>query len=233
MSSNWSALHAQLVRSVNRHSARIGFNTVFQSEDQGFAFRDPTHLLGWLHARDGDPTEKNDALARLLRAATGYGRSGNLATELLLLALWPGLCVVRYRLRTLRRSEALDADLLGSLSIGIRGAKAERIKSVAATLLRNLQRDLTRLYIGDDKWARMAIDLDAIVSKAAAQDPEPPEKILSAAQAVLGEDGLLVGAVHIGGFTQKEAADHLGITHDAARKRCQRVMKRLKNSFDE
>lgn len=233
MSSNWSALHAQLVRSVNRHSARIHINSLLQPDDKGLAFRDPTHLLGWLHARDGDPAEKNDVLARLLSAAADPGNSGIAATELLLLALWPGLCVVRYRLRALCQGDDLDADLIGNLSIGIRRAKADRVNSVAATLLRNLERDLKRIYIGDDTWARAAVDVDMFASKAVAQDPEPPETILSAAQAALGADGLLVGAVHIGGFTQKEAAEHLGISHDAARKRCQRVMQRLQDSFDE
>ncbi|MCL1630138.1 hypothetical protein M3N55_15545 [Roseibaca sp. V10] len=233
MSSNWSALHAQLVRSVNRHSARIHINSLLQSDDKGLAFRDPTHLLGWLHARESDPAEKNDILARLLRAATGHGSSGIAATELLLLALWPGLCVVRYRLRALCQGDDLDAGLLGNLSIGIRSAKAERINSVAATLLRNLERDLKRIYIGDDNWARSAVDVDLLANKIVAQNPKPPETILSAVQGALGEDGLLVGAVHIGGFTQKEAAEHLGISHDAARKRCQRIIKRLQDSFDE
>jgi hypothetical protein len=232
VSSTWSALHAQLVRSVNRHSALIHFSNLCSPDDQGFSFRDPTQLFGWLHAREGDSAEKNQVLAGLLRAATGCSSSGSLATELLLLALWPGLCVIRYRLRPLCQTSTLEADLLGSLSISIRSARAERINRVAATLLRNLQRDLTRIYIGDDNWARSAIDLEVIGSKAAAQDPEPPETILSAAQAMLGEDGLLLGAVHIAGFSQKEAAAHFGISHNAARKRCQRVMKRLKNNFD-
>ena len=149
------------------------------------------------------------------------------------MALWPGLCIIRYRLRPLCRTDALDADLLGNLSICIRSARAGRINLVAATLLRNLQRDLTRIYIGDATWARLAIDLDVIGSKAAAQDPEPPEAILSAVQAMLGEDGLLLGAIHIAGFSQKDVAGLLGITHDAARKRCQRAIARLKNNFDE
>lgn len=232
MSPTWSALHAQLVRSVNRHSALIHFAKVFPAENPPTAFRDPAHLLGRLHARAGNPDAKNDVLAVLLRAAVDTDSDGALATELLLLALWPGLCVVRRRLRPLCRTGTLDDDLLGRFSINIRSARAERINRVAATLLRNLQRDLTRIYIGDNKWAWLATDLEMIGGKAITHEPEPAETILSAAQAALGEDGLLLGAVHLAGFTQREAAEHLGISHDAARKRCQRAMKRLNDGFD-
>ncbi len=232
MSSTWSALHAQLLRSVNRHSALIHFSMLFPTEDQHMAFRDPTHLFGWLHARGGDPEAKNDVLARLLRAAGGNNRAGDLAVELLLLALWPGLCVIRYQLRPLCRTDTLDADLLGGLSTGIRSARRERINRVAATLLRNLDRDLRRAYIRDDHWTRLAIDLDLVEHKVTQQKPDRPEAILSAAQAALGADGLLLAAVHIAGFTQKEAAERLGISHDASRKRCQRALTRLTQKND-
>lgn len=227
MSSTWSALHAQLSRSVNRHSALIHFTTLFPAEDQPIAFRDPAHLFGWLHARGGDSEAKNDVLAGLLRAVGGNDRAGDLAVELLLLALWPGLCVIRYQLRSLCRTFSLDADLLGGLSTGIRSARPGRVNRVAATLLRNLERDLRREYIRDDQWTLLSVDLDLVGHKVTQPEADRPEAICLAAQDALGEDGALLAAVHIAGFSQKEAAEHLGLSHDAARKRCQRALARL------
>ncbi len=195
-------------------------------------FRDPTHLFGWLHAQYGDPEVKNDVLARLLRAASHNDSVGDLAVELLLLVLWPGLCVVRRRLWPLCRTGTLDADLLSSLTIGIKRARSERISRVAATLLRNLERDLRRLYIRDDQVARLSVDMDTVGHALAQREVDRPDLILEGAKAALGEDGVLLVAVHIAGFTQKEAAERLGISHEAARKRCQRALTRLTQKFD-
>nr|WP_309501741.1 sigma factor-like helix-turn-helix DNA-binding protein [uncultured Roseovarius sp.] len=155
-----------------------------------------------------------------------------MAVELLLLALWPGLCVVRRRLWPLCRNGTLDADLLSGLTIGIRRARLDRITRVAATLLRNLERDLRRLYISDEQAARLSIDLGTVGHTLVQPETDRPDMILSAAQAAVGEDGAMLVAVHIAGFTQKEAASQLGISHEAARKRCQRALTRLRQQND-
>ncbi|WP_089905399.1 sigma-70 family RNA polymerase sigma factor [Loktanella fryxellensis] len=189
-------------------------------------------MFDWLHARGGDADAKNDVLQRLLRAAGGNDEVGDLAVALLLLALWPGLCVNRYRLRPLCRTDTLDADLLGGLTAGIRSAQPQRTRRVAATLLRNLERDLRRAYIREDRWSRLTINLDLVGHKVAQTESDRPEEILSSARAALGEDGALLAAVHIAGFTQREAAAAFGLSHDAARKRCQRALARLKQNYD-
>lgn len=229
MSSNWYALHAQLVRSVNRHSSLDHFIELFPPGGPDCGFRDPSMLLGWLHARDGDAEAKNDVLVRLWQAADTRDRCGNLAVELLLLALWPGLSTVRYRLRSFPRADTLDADLVGSLTIGIRKNAERCVTRVAATLLLNLDRDLRRLYRRDDRVVRSLVDMEAVANKLAHEAPERPEHLITAAYAELGTDGLLLAAVHVAGFTQKEAGVCLGISHDAARKRCQRALVRLKH----
>ncbi|WP_147276402.1 sigma-70 family RNA polymerase sigma factor [Thalassococcus profundi] len=229
MYSNWSALRAQLVRSVNRHSALIHFCKLFPSGGSAPTSREPGQLLDWLQNKSVDPDAKNNVLTHLLRSAIGGETCSDLAAELLILALWPGLCVVRHRLRTLCRSGSLDADLLSGLAIGIGSADPERVKRVAATLLRNLERDLRREYHGAHKTSRL--DLHDIVSLHEPSDhTDGPEILMKAAEAALGEDGYLLTAVHIAGFSQKEAAEQLGISHDAARKRCQRAIARLQDS---
>lgn len=195
-------------------------------------FRDPSQLIGWLHAPADDAEAKNDVLSDLLRASGSRDRKGDLAVELLMLALWPGLCVVRRRLWPLCRTGTLDADLLSGLTIGIRRARLNRINRVAATLLRNLERDLRRLYTRDDQAARLSVDMDKVGHALIQREVDKPDAILAAAQAALGEDGALLVAVHIAGFTQKEVAVRLGLSHEAARKRCQRALSRLRQQND-
>lgn len=229
MSSSWSALHAQLVRSVHRHSALTPFSTLFPQNDRAGRFREPTQLLGWLHSRDPDPESKNKVLWRLLLKASGDPPASDLAAQLLILALWPGLCTLRHRLRDLAPAGALEADLLSQLTIGIRGARPEKITRVAATLLRNLERDLRRAYLRDANLRNTTCDCDGLDAADPHEQTDRPEAIAAAAASALGEDGVLLTAVHIAGFSQKEAATLLGISHDAARKRCQRALRRLRD----
>lgn len=232
MSSNWSALYAQLVRSVNRHSNIALFPKLLPKDVAGGLFRDPAHLFGWLQAADVDPACKNTVLADLLRCANCEDGKSALAVELLLLALWPGLCVIRRRLRTLCSTFTLDADLLGGLSSGILSADPERVTKVAATLLRNLERDLRRIYMREHAATRSSAQLEAVERTLVSEETARPEAIVSAAHAALGPDGALLTAVYIAGFSQKEAAERLGISHDAARKRCQRALARLGQKND-
>jgi DNA-directed RNA polymerase specialized sigma24 family protein len=103
---------------------------------------------------------------------------------------------------------------------------------VAATLLRNLRRDLLRTYRRDAQMV-LSDHCDVMDEKTFAELREDrPEDIIKAAQRQLGDDGLMLALVHIGGVSQKDAARLLGITHDAARKRCQRAFARLKKNFD-
>lgn len=231
MSSSWSALHARLTRSVHRHSALTTFSTLLPQNDRIGPFREPAQLLAWLHSWGPDPESKNKVLLRLLRKACGDPPGSDLAVELLVLALWPGLCTLRHRLRGLAPDGTLEADLVSQLTIGIRSANPERIERVAATLLRNLERDLRRAYLRDANRRNTTCDCEGLDAADSIEQMDRPEAIAAAAASALGEDGVLLTAVHIAGFSQKEAATLLGISHDAARKRCQRAMRRLKK-FD-
>ncbi|WP_425099360.1 hypothetical protein, partial [Tropicibacter sp. S64] len=220
MSSNWSALYARLVRSVNRHSRMMAFSELFPAEHPPSGFRDPARMLDWLHGRCGDRDARNAVLSRLLGYASGRAHT-DLAVELLILALWPGLSVIRRRLLPFRETAVLEADLLAQVTVTIRQAHPSRIISVAATLLRNVERDLRRAYrkeVPGLTRAELATELTLRVAT-----PDDAEAILKAAQAEFGADGVLVVAVHVAGFSQKDAGARLGLSHDAARKRCQRL----------
>ncbi|WP_149753813.1 sigma-70 family RNA polymerase sigma factor [Roseivivax sediminis] len=208
------------------------FSDIFPSEHPPYGFHDPAHLLGWLHGSEGDPDARNGVLQKLLRAAHGEGRGRDLAVELLILVLWPGLCVVRQRLRAFAQRDTLDADLLGQITIGIRAARPDRVSRVAATLLRNAERDLRRAWQRDANASWPDPDCAGELHREGSNAAGAPEAIIALAHSALGADGVLVTAVHIAGFSQKEAGEILGLGHEAARKRCQRIMAQLRESAD-
>ena len=228
MHSNWSALHAQLTRSVSRHSGLTAFNDLKSTSDALSRFSDPIGLLDWLHSGTSDADAKNVVLHALLQKAVGRDRAEPMAVELLILALWPGLCVVRHRLRPYSDAATLGVDIMGGITIGIRQADPGRVRSVAATLLRNLERDLRRDLIRNT----IPSDADKVPSLVedyiASAPPDDGQLVVARASSALGADGRLLAVVHIAGFTQRDVARSLGISHDAARKRHQRAVRQLK-----
>ena len=221
MSSSWSALHARLLRSVNRHPA---FQRLRQRQPELRRFGDPAALLAALHDPGADPETKNRLLRALIADAAGT-RDSQTSTELVILALWPGLDAIRGRLVRRVRAADLDADLLGRLSLAIRTCDLGRVSRVAATLLRNLERDLRRDLGRQAKTdaGRSPLDLTALA------DPygTPVGQIARRACRELGPDGPLVVGVALLGLSQKEAAEALELTHDQARKRYRRAIDRL------
>ena len=217
---------------MTRHSNLTIFHSLCRTDPALGTYRDPTVLLSALHSTERTSEEKNTVLAALLAVATTEGRAADLATELLLLALWPGLSVIRRRLRNFWTGpvEDLDADLVGRLSLGVRSAKHGRITRVAATLLRNIERDLRREMMRTARQAAVTTELDAHAPFLPDEPNEPPEAILSRATEAVGRDGFLVAAVHVGGWSQKDVGQALGLSHAAARKRCQRALGRLQKS---
>lgn len=232
MSSNWLALHAQLVRSVNRHSNIALFPKLLPKDVAGGSFRNSGHLLEWLHDQRGDPDLRNTVLRHMLASAVAGGGCSELASELMILALWPGLCLIRGRLRSFRAISQLDADLISGLSIGILRSDPGKVSRVAATLLRNLERDLRRTCMRNAQLVLTAEIDEKIKQFTSDRSDDRPEDIMQAARQQLGEDGLMLVLVHIAGFSQKDVAQFLGITHEAVRKRCQRALERLKKNFD-
>jgi len=214
---------------VNRHSNIGRFNTLTAAHPELDDFCDPGHLLGWLHGPDGLAEEKNVALAALLRTATSGGTDADLATELLILALWPGLSTVRRRMRVAGGMDldVLDGELFGRLTVAILKADAEVIRRVAATLLRNVERDLRRSEWQPSRRAECDVPLEALAQTLRAPEPDRRDALRGHMVAALGDDGHLLFDVHVVGLSQKEAAGRHGLAHEAARKRCQRTWARL------
>ncbi|MBA3326356.1 MAG: sigma-70 family RNA polymerase sigma factor [Rhodobacteraceae bacterium] len=238
MRASWAALHAQLSRST----ATLRFQTDFAELCRGRTglarLKDPAALFDALHCPRGDAEVRNRILRALVEAA--QGPQPEPAATLLLLALWPGLDAARRRLSRcfLREPDALASELLSRVLENIQRLDLGRVAWIAATLIRNAERDIKRSLqaapvfdpLPERETAReepasllglpLGLDADAAVGL-----------IASRLRATIGDDAALVAAVAVRDLRQGEAALALGCTPAAARKRYQRALARLRKEF--
>ena len=248
----WQSLHANLLQSLEFHSARKQFGTVRQMRPALGRFSDQFTLLDFLHSRDGDPGEKNAILEALVNEAQGGGAGAQHAVTLLWLGLWPGLDGLYRRLwRHFRQApDELVSAISEQFTMAVHRADLSRIRRLAATLLLNVERDI-RCGLRR-AWAERNLqvdlpepdDLDALMHGRACRSSHlglPPGAstddetglIRNYLARLVGVDADLVVAVVILGEGQCEAANRLGISHDAARKRYQRALQRIRTEIEK
>jgi DNA-directed RNA polymerase specialized sigma24 family protein len=153
-----------------------------------------------------------------------------------LLALWPGLDAIRRRSlsRRLGTADEVASDLLARTTEAVRGLDLGRVNWIAATVLRNVERDMIRARRRDLAHDKLPRELEPLVRKTSEPDPAISDSRLNAElRRVIGDDALLVIRVAIEGFSQAEVAVELGLTESAARKRYQRAMRRLHAALEE
>lgn len=195
-------------------------------------FHDPPALLAFLRS-DAHPERKNDVLRALVLARRDDDTIADVAFTLLCLGLWPGLDALRGRLLRHFRGQVdeLDAEILARFADQVGRVRLDRVQRIAATLLRNVERDIRRDL--SRQWSREKVttddDPDGPVAAASVVLPIPAAGgALERLAFLVGRDAPLVWLVVVGGCSQKEAAVVLGISHDAARKRFQRSMIELR-----
>lgn len=193
-------------------------------------FADAAALLAFLHDAVGNPMSKNRVLRALVQCAQREAPTAQAATTLLLLALWPGLDACRSRLFRHFQAERdrLVAELTGRLSVAIATLDLDRVHRIAATLLRNVERDLKRALVRE--WVRS--EVGDVADVPAAEPARSPEQVLAELRNRLGRDAALVFLVEFAGLSQKEAARALGLTYAATRKRHQRALQRLNDLLE-
>jgi len=257
MRASWEALHAGLDRSVRTLQADQAFQQAKQQHCALAAFDEPKKLVAHLTSKSGDLDEKDRVLGTLLRLVQRREHH-ELAAALLWLGLWPGLdAVYRRRLRHfLDQPDELVAELAEAFTSLVERIDLDVVHRVAATLVRSTERDVMERR--KRRWAEAnhglegelcepLRDLDGDVVSAswfekaslqrwAASGGELPSLSFEDDVAVLrawldpivGVDAELLLAVLVLDETQREAGDRLGLSHEAARKRFQRALKRLR-----
>lgn len=254
----WQALRADLMRSINTLRARRQFEAVKHDRPELQHFADVSSLLDSLHGEADNLDGKDHILAALVRCVHAGGAEGELSEAILWLALWPGLDALYRRLWRHFRDAHDDvvAEIAVQFSHAVHRADLTRIRRVAATLLRNTERDvrsvlrrsreergrLVELPEHNDKIeARHGIDLEFVrrpspsafgISPASDADEET-RFLHDRLRQQIGAHADLVVAVVIIGERPAEAADRLGISPEAVRKRCQRALDSLRRRISE
>jgi RNA polymerase sigma-70 factor (ECF subfamily) len=242
MHTSWRTLHASLRRSVGALAFHRRFERIRNADPALGRFRDPAALLDALHARP-EPVVGDTILAALIRVAQSDQPEGDAAVTLVLLALWPGLDAMRRRLQPhfAARGDDLTSEISARMVEGVRTMCLDRVGRIAATLIRNAERDTRRALAA--RWAEAAVTvpLEAdedrmkpsmtapVMGAATEPDPDHAAQLLcERMRRQIGDDADLVAAVAIEGHSQSEAAALLGLGQDAARKRYQRALHRLR-----
>lgn len=238
MSFAWHEIRDHLMHSSSTLSFQRSFNTLRRALDPLASFRDPAALLDGLHRDPGDPNDKNLILSALVEAAQGDGPTSDCALTVLLLALWPGLDAIRRRSiwRRIGPADEIASDLLARTTETVRGLDLGRVNRIAATVLRNVERDMVRARQRDAAREGLASDIepdDVPADQAGRQPPAEDAHLQADLRKLIGADAVLVIRVAIEGFSQAEVAGELGLSEAAARKRYQRAMRKLRDALQE
>ncbi len=229
MHTRWESLYetfGEIVRNADERTfARLA------SEAPLAAFPDLQTLFALLLEGDGDLDERDRILGALVAQAR-RADTRELATALLWLALWPGLCGV-YRRRLHWRAcpdESVSAiayeftSLLAVLDVG-------HVRRVAATLVRSTERAVVATLRAPSE----EVPLAASVLETLNVSPCVLEHELRVArqwlERLLGADADLVLAVAVLDEPHGEAAARIGISAVNARKRYQRALARVRENY--
>ncbi|WP_287012357.1 sigma-70 family RNA polymerase sigma factor [Actibacterium sp.] len=223
-------------------SSTLGFQRNFEAlrrtSEPLAHFADPAALLDTLHVSGRGPDQKNRILVALVLAAQSGDATSDCALTLMLLALWPGLDAVRRRSiwRRVGTSDEVASEILARASEAIRGLDLQRVNWIAATILRNIERDLIRTRQREDRHQSLRSEADPNEIPADGEvlsGDASPELLHRDLVRIVGTDADLVIRVAIDGFSQSEVATELGLSEAATRKRYQRATRRLRDVLQE
>jgi RNA polymerase sigma-70 factor (ECF subfamily) len=251
MRARWEGLHAALVRSVTTLQADRQFKQARETEAVLARFESPAGLIEHLASKDGDRDEKDAIYAALVRASQSRAPWADIAAALLWCGLWPGLDgVYRHRLRHFRdEPEELVAALSATLTSLVARLDLGRVNRVAATLVWSTDREL--MEGRRREWTEQAHRHTPRADEGAPEPASPArqdselgipvglsfagelEVLRARLLPIAGVDTDLLLAVVAIEENQREAAERAGLKHEAARKRFQTVLRRVRADFRE
>ena len=235
MRASWSALHSSFTSTVNRMSAESAFTAMRQTCAQLAQFPSIAALMEHQHAPGGDPSKRFGVIRVLVAASQSDQAFRSTAQNMVIVALWPGLDAVYWRLWggfPDARSE-LASEMIARFGEAIVTLDLEHVSSVTATLLRNLERDVRRDLIRARRTAETVQPISDPAIEAQATmfawighiETQPLDDRLAD---LAPRDAQLLKQVFLLGETQQEAGRALGLGPTAARKRFQRAIQKLR-----
>jgi len=252
MRARWEGLHAALLRSVTTLKADTQFRQAATVHRELSRFASPDALTAFLNTKVGKGDdrqriydEKDRIYSVLVHAVQAHSDWRELATALVWLGLWPGLdAIYGHRLRDFAgRPDELVTEISFIVTTTVARIDLSGVNRLAATLVLNVERDVREAL--KRRWADEArvVDVDdhAAIGPDAHLETRPtiderelpvdaadlPAVRAWLADIVHGDADLVIGAA-LYGFDLHELADELGIGHEAARKRFQRAIKRIR-----
>ena len=238
MSNSWHEIRKQLMRNSSTLGFQCAFDSIRRHHSALCRFHDPAGLLDALHLDGATADEKNQLLRALIEAAQADAPAAACALALMLLALWPGLDAVyrRSRWRGAGSGDEVSSEVLARATETIRCLDLNRVDRIAATILRNVERELIRARRREVAFQKLhvAFDLsDAAANQVAAEPAASPERLHRDLVRLVGADSTLVMRVAVDGASQGEVATELGLTAAAVRKRYQRALRRARETLSE
>ena len=234
MRATWTALYASLHSSLTRRSAERLYQAMRKEVSDLVPHRRIADLLIHQGRAEGDPAERYRMIRHLVAAAQSGAGYAQVAHTIILVALWPGLDAAYHRLwhKYPKARPDLASDLLAQVSAEIGSLDLGRIHAVAATLIRNVERDIGRASVDEERLGRVTWDItvptveaDATSSVGTVRDwPSDLDERLAG---LSRQDSVLLKRVLIRGETQADAGAALGLAPSAARTRYSRAIKRL------
>ena len=238
MSFAWHEIRDHLMQSSSTLGFQRSFDALRRAQESIARFPDRAALLEALHRGPDGPAGKNRILRALIAAAQDDNVASDCAVTVLLLALWPGLDAIRRRAVTRRiaPTDEIVSDILARTTEAIRSLDPDRVTWIAATVLRNVERDILRARKREAEREGVAAEIDPDGIPAAHGEPDRAlhrARLVDDMRQLIGGDADLVNRVAVEGCSQAEAAVQLGLTEAAARKRYQRASRRLRDRLQE
>lgn len=230
---SWSGIRDDLIRSSTTLQSQRDYRAMRTAEPVLQPYADTAALLGALHHGHLDHETRNAILAALVRASQEGDRIADLALRVLLLALWPGLDAIRGRClrRRVGSRDEIASELLARTTEQVQTLDLRRVNRIAATVLRNVERDLLRAAHRETARQQSCAALEPDWLEA---PPSWAEQLRLRVElrrdltAVIGRDADLVLGVALDGASQIDMGMALGLSEPAARKRYQRAVVALR-----
>lgn len=248
----WKEIHMSLMLWTDSPEAIRAFRREQMRQIEFEPFEELIELIFYLNDKDKvtseDLSRKDRIYSALITITQQQGSGEKLASTLLWLGLWPALDAIRGRLfRFFNDQEELVSEISAKFTAAIHRANLERINRVAATLVRNTQRDiLTGLkcqWAEEKRWNRLRRGISAISLESHVEskwglpfyvDPEEETqalRVLLAKEVGSEANADLVIWKAVLGETPMEMGARLGIPNGTARKRTQRAFAQTRAVF--
>lgn len=246
MRARWECVREGLLQSVITYEAEREFETLKTGEPLLEPFSSPSALVSFFAIESADLDRKDAIYKVLLRNIQGRRPTATLATAILWLGLWPGLDgIFREHLTYFKEGpEDLVSELADLLTTSAARIDLRRSRRPAATLLRNIRRDLWRRLraMWSEADLRTSLPGDETlfakvnVNGSWACDPSSDaglSRVRPWLDRVVGKDVVLLERVFVLGESPTEAAVALGLLPDTARKNFRRAVQKLSRSATE